>query len=414
MTSGVIVSLTPHTLGKAADVNAAFLLCYPAANVSTFANSLMGSVSSAAFLAGLGMPAGSPGGANGVAVLDGSGLLSDSQIPTAIARLASPSFTGAPQVPTAPPGTNTVQVASTAFVQAAIAALSSVYQAASALLSSIAGLASNGLIARTASGTVAARTITAGTGVVVTNGDGVSGNPTIAVDVGTAAGKVVQLDGSAKLPAVDGSQLTNLPAAGGVLKNIQTFTSSGTYTPTVGATRAKITIIGGGGGGAGSNTAAGGGSGGGAGASIVVYLTSLSSQAVTIGAGGTGGTAGNSGSAGGTTSFGSSYSASGGGFGTYTSGVGGAAAGGSGGTATTGTGRSAQGGSGSPAWTYSVGARIGGNGGASLVDGGGAGIVNGPGTAGNGKYGSGGGGASGTASAGGNGGDGLVIIEEFA
>ena len=34
-----------------------------------------------------------------------------------------------------------------------------------------------------------------------------------AEDVGTSAGNVVQLDGSARLPAVDGSQLTNLPAA---------------------------------------------------------------------------------------------------------------------------------------------------------------------------------------------------------
>ena len=33
------------------------------------------------------------------------------------------------------------------------------------------------------------------------------------IDVGTTASKVVQLDGSAKLPAVDGSQLTNLPSA---------------------------------------------------------------------------------------------------------------------------------------------------------------------------------------------------------
>jgi hypothetical protein len=43
-----------------------------------------------------------------------------------------------------------------------------------------------------------------------------SGTPTLgtaaAEDVGTSAGNVVQLDGSAKLPAVDGSQLTNLPA----------------------------------------------------------------------------------------------------------------------------------------------------------------------------------------------------------
>jgi hypothetical protein len=40
-------------------------------------------------------------------------------------------------------------------------------------------LATNGLIARTGSGTVSARTITAGTGISVTNGDGVSGDPTI-------------------------------------------------------------------------------------------------------------------------------------------------------------------------------------------------------------------------------------------
>jgi hypothetical protein len=44
-----------------------------------------------------------------------------------------------------------------------------------------------------------------------------SGLPTLgtaaALDVGTTALKVVQLDASAKLPAVDGSQLTNLPSA---------------------------------------------------------------------------------------------------------------------------------------------------------------------------------------------------------
>jgi hypothetical protein len=40
-------------------------------------------------------------------------------------------------------------------------------------------LSTNGIIARTGSGTVAGRTITAGTGVSITNGDGVSGNPTI-------------------------------------------------------------------------------------------------------------------------------------------------------------------------------------------------------------------------------------------
>jgi hypothetical protein len=41
----------------------------------------------------------------------------------ALAPLASPALTGTPIVPTATPGTNTTQIASTAFVQAAIAAL---------------------------------------------------------------------------------------------------------------------------------------------------------------------------------------------------------------------------------------------------------------------------------------------------
>jgi hypothetical protein len=52
--------------------------------------------------------------------------------------------------------------------------------------------------------------ITAGTGL--TGGTISTSGQTIAVDVGTTASKIVQLDGSAKLPAVDGSALTNLNA----------------------------------------------------------------------------------------------------------------------------------------------------------------------------------------------------------
>ena len=60
------------------------------------------------------------------------------------------------------------------------------------------------------------------TGVNITAGTGLTGTvstssgdhtQTLDVDVGTAANKIVQLDGTAKLPAVDGSQLTNLPSA---------------------------------------------------------------------------------------------------------------------------------------------------------------------------------------------------------
>jgi hypothetical protein len=48
-----------------------------------------------------------------------------------------------------------------------------------------------------------------------------TGTPTLgtaaALDVGTSANNVVQLDGTAKLPAVDGSQLTNLPSGASTL-----------------------------------------------------------------------------------------------------------------------------------------------------------------------------------------------------
>jgi hypothetical protein len=61
-------------------------------------------------------------------------------------------------------------------------------QAYDAELQAISGLASNGLIARTSSSTASARTITGTTNVIsVTNGDGVSGNPTL--DVGSLVAK---------------------------------------------------------------------------------------------------------------------------------------------------------------------------------------------------------------------------------
>lgn len=110
------------------------------------------------------------------------------------APLASPTFTGTPAAPTAIAGTNTTQLATTAFVAAAVAALSTVYQAIATILSAIAALSATGLIARTGSGTVAARTIT-GTAnkIAVTNGDGVSGDPTL-----TVGSSVALLDAAAQ------------------------------------------------------------------------------------------------------------------------------------------------------------------------------------------------------------------------
>lgn len=57
-------------------------------------------------------------------------------------------------------------------------------QAYDADLTALAGLASAGMIARTGAGTAAVRTLTAGTGISISNGDGVAGNPTISSTVG--------------------------------------------------------------------------------------------------------------------------------------------------------------------------------------------------------------------------------------
>lgn len=71
-------------------------------------------------------------------------------------------------------------------------------------------IGANRLFGRGASGDIGP--ITLGTGLVF------SGSA-LNADVGTTAGKLVQLDGSAKLPAVDGSQLTNLPNGLVLLEN---------------------------------------------------------------------------------------------------------------------------------------------------------------------------------------------------
>jgi len=137
----------------------------------------------------------------------------------------------------------------------------------------------------------------------------------------------VSISGAYTLPNTDGTngQLLFTDGAGnlsfGIYSsvNIQTFTSSGVYTPTTGLVQAIIEVVGGGGGGGGCSAAGastinngGGGGGGGYSSGIFTPIAVGVSQVVTIGNGGSAGSSTVPGGNGGTTSVGSLISATGG------------------------------------------------------------------------------------------------------
>lgn len=160
---------------------------------------------------------------------------SKTEVDSGFAPKTNAALTGTPTAPTAAGGTNTTQIATTAFVAAAIAALidgapgaiDTLNELAAALgddpnfattvtnliatkansshthaqsditglvaalaalqpadgdLTALAALASTGFAVRSAANTWLQRVIAAGTGLTITNGDGVSGNPTPAID----------------------------------------------------------------------------------------------------------------------------------------------------------------------------------------------------------------------------------------
>jgi hypothetical protein len=95
-------------------------------------------------------------------------------------------------------------------------------------------LGTNGMIVRTGAGTVAARAITGGTGITVSNGDGVSGNPTVALNFtlanipqsGAAAGQVLKWNGTAWAPGNDDA------GTGSAATAVITATAFATYQAT--------------------------------------------------------------------------------------------------------------------------------------------------------------------------------------
>jgi hypothetical protein len=222
------------------------------------------------------------------------------------------------------------------------------------------------LIGNTTGNTLTKATLTAGSGISVTNGSG---------------------------------SITIASTAAGGFSDMQAFTSTGTWTNPGSVTKVKVTVVGGGGQGGGASVTKGGGGGGG-GAAIEVITIPTSPVSVTVGG------------QGGTSSFGPYCSATGGSVGQENSylfgGVGGLGGVGSGGTIDIGGQAGGTGGTGTGGDTGGGGA-----GGSSILGGGGRGGSGNGASATNGQnYGGGGGGRGNNNSpARGNGASGVVIVE---
>ncbi|EIT9563660.1 phage tail protein [Escherichia coli] len=378
---------------------------------------------------------------------------------------ASPTFTGTPKAPTPAAGNNTTQVATTAFVQAALTALINGAPATLDTLKEIAAAINNDpnfsttinnalalkaplsspALTGTPTAPTAAQSVNntqiATTAFVKSAIAGMVGSAPAALDTLNELAAALGNDpnfATTMLNALAGKQpldntLTNLSGkdVAGLLTylglgdtsgyvgrwvNTRVFTSSGTYTPTPGTKRIRVTITGGGGGGGGcqaiSNNETFFGAGGGAGGTIISIMTpTQNSYPVTIGAGGAGGIGANYGLNGGYSSFASLIAIGGEGAGkvgvTNTNG-------GNGGVPSTGDIR-ITGGNGGDGQYGNI--NVSGEGGTSYWGGGGRAGAGG-GVSGK-AYGSGGGGAydggySGTSMTGGKGAAGICIIEEFA
>ncbi|HAI3047961.1 TPA: phage tail protein [Escherichia coli] len=242
-----------------------------------------------------------------------------------------------------------------------------------------------------------------------------TGNDTASLTTLTNVGRNI-LDKASTQAVIQYLGLSDASGYVGRWLNTRVFTSSGTYTPTPGTKRIRVTITGGGGGGGGckatSNNETFFGAGGGAGGTIISIMTpTQNSYPVTIGAGGAGGVSATNGTRGGNSVFASLIAPGGAGGGksgvTNTNG-------GNGGVPSTGD-INIIGGCGGDGQSGNIG--VSGEGGTSYWGGGGRAGAGG-GVSGK-AYGSGGGGAydagySGTSMTGGKGAAGICIIEEFA
>ncbi|WP_407171614.1 phage tail protein [Citrobacter farmeri] len=249
---------------------------------------------------------------------------------TQYAPKASPTFTGTPKAPTAAAGNNSMQLANTAFVQAAIAALVASSPAALDTLNELAeALGNDPNFATTMTNALAGKMDKAA------NGSDIADVAVFLKNLGI--GSVATED---TLPvSKGGTGATNVASARtnlGItdssfgLKGMAVFSTTGVTTWTVpdvlkNGRKCEVEVIGGGGSGGrtGSGAAGGGGGGGGGRAVAMLDLTGVSNVTITVGDGGAGIASGSgdaTGNSGGSSSFGSYLSATGGSGGGFPSG----------------------------------------------------------------------------------------------
>ena len=169
--------------------------------------------------------------------------------------------------------------------------------------------------------------LAANSAMIVTNGAGIASMTSSMTNGQVVIGDTGGTPVPSTITAGSGISITNAPgsitiastAGAGGLVNIQYLTTSGTYTPTSGTVSCVVLAVGGGGGGGGcanpstSNQVAVGAGGGGGAYCIRRYSSVPSGASYTIGTAGNGGAAGNNvGAAGGSTVFNSDFTAGGG------------------------------------------------------------------------------------------------------
>ena len=146
--------------------------------------------------------------------------------------------------------TRTLTVPNASGTIALTSDLTSGYQPLDADLTAVAGLSANGLIARTGAGTAAVRSLTApAAGITVTNGDGVSGNPTIGLANDLAGVEGITGTGFVRRTAADtwsASTLVDADIPGaltGKSYNGLTLTSNATGFSVAGGTTSKTLTL---------------------------------------------------------------------------------------------------------------------------------------------------------------------------